>query len=567
MNRIKIFLLATLLIVAAGCEDFLDINRDPNNPSEPDMQLLLPGIQKTIGNIFSLDFGSVGYAMAVFTHQLSTRQPEYDGYGIAGSSFAVTYWNDFYAGALRGNFNAGAMQNIELLISEAEESGNTHYEGIGKTLKAYVYSTMVDIWGDIPYSEANIKGNNHPVFDDDEAIYADLLVLLDSAYNDLKTEPTDLRSVGGDDIIYKGDITKWIKANRTIKLKLYTQVRKHAMFNQTAVNELIANQAELISSWTESFIIPTDSTSNPDNRNRGFVSEYGGGQISNYISPWFYEIMTGENPTIFHGLRDPRIPYYFVNQKINGAPSQASGLVDYRNGDFISIYFGSTGPNRDHAGRGTFTMMGIYPVGGKYDNGTAAPGAGLTSAHGTGAAPVRLLTYADRLYLEAELIITGKATGDVEEKFSTALVESFNQVDEVVALVQSPAPVPSIVEDTIAEAHIAEVRKLFTAASDERKLEIIMTQKWISSWGGAHHDQYTDYRRTGYPVIFDPARPDHAPGGFVSGGPDGSGPVPVQRTRDYPLSWPYDTDELTLNNNAPDQKNITTSRVFWDVVK
>lgn len=557
MKRIKIFLLATLFIVAAGCEDFLDINKDPNNPSEPNIQQVLPGVQRTIGDIFSLDFGSVGYAMATFTHQLSTRQPEYDEYGISGSAFAVSYWNNFYAGAL---------QEIELLINASEEAGNTHYAGIGKTLKAYLYSTMVDIWGDIPYMEANKKGNTNPVFDTDSDIYADLFVMLDSAYNNLKTAPTDLRIVGNDDLIYKGNISRWIKANRTIKLKLYTQVRNHSMFNQTAVNALLATPAELISSWAESFIIPYAASSTPDDRNPGFVSEYGGGQISNYISPWLYEIMKGQNPAIFNGVVDPRIPYYFVNQKINGAASQAP--PEYRNGDFISIYFGSTGSNRDHAGRGTFTMMGIYPVGGKYDNNTAAPSAGLDATHGTGVAPVRLLTYADRLYLEAELMIVGKATGDAREKLRLAMAESFKQVDNVSqAAKQAAAVVPRLDTSTVQTNYITSILTLYDAtASNERKLEYIMTQKWISSWGSSH-DQYTDYRRTGYPVMFDPSRADHAPGGEVSGGPNGSGLVPVQRTRDYPLSWPYYIDELTLNTNAPDQKNITTSGVFWDVAK
>ena len=553
MKKIKVFLLAALLIVAAGCEDFLDINRDPNNPSEPNMQQLLPGIQHWTASILSLDFGAVGYANSVFTHQLSSRQPEYDGYGIAGSSFAVSRWWILYT---------NIMQNLELLISLAEEAENTQYAGVGKTFKAYVYSVMVDLWGDIPYTEANVKGNVHPVFDKDSDIYAELLALLDEAYTDLNTESTDLRTVGNDDLIYQGDINKWEKANRTIKLKLYTQVRKHSLYNQAAVDELLNNPTQLINSWAESFIFKFGPSASPDDRHPAFVSEYGGGQISMYISPWFYEIMNGENSAIFTNIVDPRIPYYFVNQKQGGAASQAP--VEYRNGDFISIYFGSIGLNRDHAGRGTFSLMGIYPVGGKFDDGTAAPGAGLGIADGTGVAPFRFITYADRLYLEAELINVGKRTGDAREKLVLAMQESFRQVDAVVAGAKRAAQTVPVLHPTLSAPYITAVTDVYDAATtDARRLEIIMTQKWISSWG-SHHDQYTDYRRTGYPVMFDPSRADHAPGGFVSGGPDGSGPVPVQRTRNYPLSWPYYIDEITLNNNAPDQKNITISRIFWD---
>jgi len=206
-------------------------------------------------------------------------------------------------------------------------------------------------------------------------------------------------------------------------------------------------------------------------------------------------------------------------------------------------------------------MMGIYPCGGKYDDGTDAPADGLTTANGTGVAPVRLLTFADRLYIEAELIAVGKRTGNASTVLDNAINASFAQVNAVASAAKlSSQTVPEVQSGP----YRTSVGTEFSAASDAKKLEIIMTQKWISSFGTSH-DQYTDYRRTGYPVMFDPQNPAHAPSGFVTGGPHGSGPVPVQRTRDYPLSWPYYADELTLNNNAPDQKIITTSPVFWDV--
>lgn len=548
-------MLAALLIAVAGCEDFLDINKDPNNPAEPNIQQLLPGIQRNIADILSYDFGYVGWVSAVYTHQLTTRQPE-DGYLLQGSAYVVGRWYRFYA---------DAMKEIELLIDIAEEVENTYYAGIGKTLKAYLYSVMVDLWGDIPYSEAIQKGVIHPVFDDDAAIYADLIALLEEAYTDLGTESTDPRKPGDDDIIYNGyddddKMDKWMRANRTILLKLYTQVRNvDNLFNQAKVDELLDTDV-LIEDWSGSFIIPYGTSSSPDDRHPCFVSEYGGGQISMYISPWFYELMNGENPAILTNVVDPRIPYYFVNQKIGGAASENS--PEYRNGDFISIYFGSTGKNRDHAGRATFTMVGIYPVGGKYDNATSKS-SGLSTADGTGAAPMRLLTYADRLYLEAELVSVGKRTGDARALLVSAINASFEQVDEVVDLCKGTQTVPAVPGTG---AYVTSVMSEYDAGSAAKKLEIIMTQKWISSFGTSH-DQYTDYRRTGYPVMFDPSNASHAPGGFVTGGPDGSGPVPVQRTRDYPLSWPYYSVELTLNNNAPPQKNITTSRIFWDVVK
>jgi hypothetical protein len=59
--------------------------------------------------------------------------------------------------------------------------------------------------------------------------------------------------------------------------------------------------------------------------------------------------------------------------------------------------------------------------------------------------------------------------------------------------------VPSLDPDNNAEvaSYINSVMDLFNAAGNDRKLEIIMTQKWLSSVGSPV-DQYTDYRRTGF---------------------------------------------------------------------
>ena len=95
-----------------------------------------------------------------------------------------------------------------------------------------------------------------------------------------------------------------------------------------------------------------------------------------------------------------------------------------------------------------------------------------------------------------------------------------------------------------------------------------MTQKWLQSIGSSV-DQYTDYRRTGYPVLFDPKNPAMAPGGSVQPPVNGNPfrmpqpAVPVQLTNTYPLSLPWSQIELDLNGNAPAQKAPASSKVFW----
>ena len=98
-----------------------------------------------------------------------------------------------------------------------------------------------------------------------------------------------------------------------------------------------------------------------------------------------------------------------------------------------------------------------------------------------------------------------------------------------------------------------------------------MTEKWLSSVGSAV-DAYTDYRRTGYPILFDPNNAAMAPGGFaqppLNGNPrPDQNPQPavlVQLLKPYPNSLPWYTQELEVNPNAPDQKSIINSeKIFW----
>lgn len=159
----------------------------------------------------------------------------------------------------------------------------------------------------------------------------------------------------------------------------------------------------------------------------------------------------------------------------------------------------------------------------------------------------------------------GVINGDVRAKLKAAMEESFKLVDYVVEAAGSSQSIPVLAGTQTVNEYITKVLAEFDNGNDEKKMEIIMTQKWIQNFGNAV-DTYTDYRRTGYPVMFDP----NAVGGYVT--PPAGGdptetlpPVPVACSVAYPKSLPYISDELNLNPNAPAQKtDLGNKNVFWD---
>lgn len=570
-HKLKI-LIPIVAMLTVSCKKFLDINTDPNNPTSIEVSKLLPTTQRTLGDAFSMDEqnGGLSEILAVYAHQMTTRESQ-DKYGITGVDVNIqTLWSKIFSSTANPGTAFpvyGVLQNLEDIIAKSTAAGNLRYVGIAKILKAYTYSVMVDVFGDLPYTEANKlkEGILHPKFDDDAAIYESLFALINSGIADLNnTTAPNSKVPGADDLMYGGNVDRWIKAANTIKLKMFTQLRKTK--DVAADVTALLNSGNLISQTNESFLVPYGPNGATDDRNPGFFT-YFATQRSNHVSPWFYEIMKGYNPRIFTNNPDPRIKYYIYNQVNSTQAPREGNQTEYRDGAFVSIYFGSVGPDRDRSQQNTISLFGIYPVGGKYDDGSATV---ATANSGTGAAPYRLITYADRLYLEAELISSGVIAGDARAKLSLAMAESFRQVDYVISNYVRPSQtVPVLAGSAAVTTYTNNVLAEYDAASAAKKLEIIMTQKWLSSVGSAV-DQYTDIRRTGYPVVFDPSDPTMAPGGRVqppiNGDPVNPGnqkSVPVQLSRTFALALPWFQTELESNPNAPAQKNPSTYKIFW----
>lgn len=542
--------LTVLAISGGGCKKFLDVNKNLNSPTPESVSLpfVLSAAERNISSNLALGSG-LGQTMSIYTHQ-TTGRVSADRYG-AGSSG----WEGLFA----------AVSNLNVIIKRGPAENRFVYAGIAKILKAYTYSMIVDIWGDAPYTEFDRfdEGIRQPKFDKGSDIYPKLLALLDEGIADLNNPIQNASRPAADDYIYKGNTALWIKAANTIKLKMYTQMRLVQNVGPQ-VTALLASPATLINSQAESFIMPYGvGTGATDDRHPAYGDYNATQRGSQLFSPWMYEIMKGRNANVLNGVVDPRIPYYIYNQKsATGAPENCT---EFRDGGFISILFGSNGPCRDGSNSATYSLLGVYPAGGRYEDGGAKTITTLGALNaGTGARPHEFITYADRLYLEAELINAGLAPGNERTVFSKALDESFNQVDYFIvnyikpSTAGAPQTVPLIATLAATTTYKTGVLTAYDAGTPAKKLEYIMTEKWINRIENPV-DNYTDYRRTKYPVLFAPA-----PEGTVTSvtGPDGK-VTPVSNDRKYPWSLPFSTNEISLNSSAPPQKVPESYKVFW----
>lgn len=555
-SKLGVALLFSAMAFTA-CDNYLDVDTDEDSPNTAPLRQLLTETQVSLNNVTDFQFYT-GDILAVYTHQMVVRE-EQDQYGTKVDNILMrNEWENLYL----------TLTNLHTLIENGTEAQAMRYVGIAQMQKAYMMSVAVDLWGDVPYSEAAQLGSGivSPVFDDQQEIYASIFDLIEEAKLNMAT--TTGIAPNTDDVFYGGNMQRWIRFANTFKLKLYNQVRNTSLFNQADFTALVA-EGNFFQSNADDFEFKHTTNSSPtEERNKFYVASYGSTQFSTYQSPWFYEILKGMNPNIHTGNEDPRIPYYFFNQLQAGEfpPDQGDADTGDPNADywdestgFFSIRFGSLGPDRDRSAEDSYTYPGIFPTGGRYDDGQ---GGIMNIGSGTGRAPHRFLTYDEFLYIEAELMLAGLIAGDAGAKLEQAINASFAKVDKVVDETGTSQAVPDLVGSADVQDFIAGVMSEYNAAGSEKKLEIIMTQKWVATFGDPF-DQYNDYRRTGYPVLANPNGP--SPEYQLDNG-DGFPIIDSQTVLNNPFQvsffWPQ--SELNANQNAPGQKNPATYYIFWD---
>jgi len=88
-----------------------------------------------------------------------------------------------------------------------------------EVMEVLAYSFLVDLFGDVPYTEA-LSETNTPAYDDDAEIYMKLLERLDAATGKLN----GMSAFGSSDIIYGGDASAWKKAANSLMLRLAVRI-------------------------------------------------------------------------------------------------------------------------------------------------------------------------------------------------------------------------------------------------------------------------------------------------------------------------------------------------------
>ncbi|SKB28429.1 Starch-binding associating with outer membrane [Parapedobacter luteus] len=427
-----------MLTLLVSCEkQFNDLNLDPNRPKEATPGVLLGQLQYRIVNAKMSDAKNFTHEiMQVHAPRASTSLNSVMRWFIAPRD---GIWTNYYQ----------CLLDVDDLYTIADQLGEDNYKAIALILKAYMFTILTDLYGDIPCSEATKgeDGNFLPAFDTQKAVYERVLAWFDEANALIHTDEALLY---GGDMIYYGhnsaaNMVKWKKLCNALKLRSLLRIRERdGEIDVTGqINEMLANPAQY---------------------------------------PLFE---SNEDEAIFRytGV----FPYY--------NPFYNARTLDWRDGSYFTTFFlaklnETSDPRRTIWARtvtdnGQQVYRGIesgYPVGVEYD---VDANSNYTDILKTLPQLGIIMSYAEVEFIKAELALREFSSGGTpKEHYDKAISASMEQWD--VAMPADFLGRPGIVYDS--------------DQSFERQLEQIMLQKYYASFF-VDYQSWFEKRRTGYPVL------------------------------------------------------------------
>ena len=490
----KIFIPLSLgAVLLGGCKKgFLDVNNDPNRVTELNVtpELIFPqaevavGARAASGNWNFLN-NWMGYTGASGSYAIDQTETTYN----VDFNFSDPIWQNHY----------GVLFDLNQAQVKALAKGDSVLAGASMILAAKLWQELVDLYGDIPYSQAfNNNATRTPAYDKAKDVYLSLMSNLDVAKSYMnRTAKSTFATL---DVINHGNQAKWIKFANTLKLRLLIRTSEVSTFNVATEINKIKDGGSVLNTLKAG----DDVMVNP-----GYVNE------TSKQSPFYAN--NGLTPTGAEANPITRANVYFVN------------LLNTTQDPRLRRYFKSP--------TGTTSIIGVT-----YGLAAGNPTSSASSSYGPGLVKSAtqdqwIYPAFESLFLEAEAIARGWITGNAQTTYEAAVTENFKFLGLTAA------------DATTYLTSVSIAMWSNSGSTALSKAKFIAYQKYIALAGIDPLESYSDLRRlnmipnTGY-LTANPSRISNS--------------LPVRLP--YPQSE-YTTN--AANVNAEGNINVFTSKIFW----
>lgn len=294
----KILLIGLAIVTMVACDDLSELNEDLKNPQEVPAGALFANATKNMVDFMTTPNVNVNNFRLWAQQWAQTTYADESNYELVERNVNGRTFNTIYVEVIRDLREAGVFIEANQNLSDVAKKNQL---AMAEVMEIYAWHVLVDIFGDVPYSESFNEDPKvvEPAFDDDQAIYQDLMVRLDAAIADLGGDSR----MGDFDIIYGGDADLWKRFANSLKLRLAW--RTAAVNQSQAITKAQeAASSGLISSVDQQFMLSYESST--PNTNPLWVSLVQSGRSDFIAASTIVDPMVARN--------DPRLDDYFKDQ-------------------------------------------------------------------------------------------------------------------------------------------------------------------------------------------------------------------------------------------------------------
>ncbi len=495
INKIATLSVSAAILLGSCTKNFEEYNSALSGLND---QILGADFSLVIGPLKQAQKNMINQTNWIYQLQQNLNADVYSGYFMSPTTYGGDNNTNYF---MKDGWNDRIMINQLDDVTQVIKNFNTntvkyptvefnHCKGYSTILKIIESARVADIHGPIIYTHfGKPDANGSIAYDSQQDAYKAFFADLDTAVANLKIadNPGDATAFRNSDLVYGGDASKWIKLANTLRLRFAIRI-KYA-------------DAATAKAQGEKALDPASGGLLTDNADNAFLHYGSAHPINDIINAWGDCRSGAPLGSILGGYNDPRLPKFMQPAT---DPAVAGQYIGIRNG--ITLV--------DNDRYRSYSKPAALGAAGDY----------FSSSNGL----AKIVTAAETWFLKAEAALTGWANaGDIQENYETGIAKSFEEwgvgsSDTYAsnnALTAKPYIDPKAVvagENNVlaGSPYLSNITiKWDAAATDEKKQERIITQKWIALYPDGQ-EAWSEFRRTGYPKLFPVI--NNASGGTIS---------------------------------------------------
>lgn len=422
-----------------------------------------------------------------------------------------------WIGALWDPMYTATLPQLQVLMERYEPTSAEY--AIANIWWVLSFQRITDTWGPIPYFNAGVVAPSVS-YDPQDAIYDDFFQRLDNSVTILQGK-TGESPYGGYDLIYGGDVSKWIKLANTLRLRLAVRISK-----------VDANRAK---TEGEAAVADGVMTSSPADDALLQKSVVGSDVNGLSVMDWNEFRMSSAMESVLKGYKDPRMPVYFnptqqsidANLAANGGkynkddvahPLDFNGLRNGLTAADMAVPLNNYNANSRHgqrwnsqssAGEATQYFSDYY-----FEDNVWKANADKTTYSAGQATPSNVMATAEAYLLRAEGVLLGwnMGGGTAKEYYEQGITASMAQWGitdpAVISAYITSTSVPIAPQDAQGSPAVSTVPVLWSATPAVQR-EQVTVQKWLAVYPDGN-EAWADVRRSGYLKLYPVVKSDNA---------------------------------------------------------